>query len=190
MPGRLLAVAQGGVEDLHVVGHGLTRCSLGRRFSVIPGCWIEPCAPLPGNEKPPRPKGTRRRPRAPGGCSQLRKEEALGAQFLRHEPSMLPDQRRDVNTMPGPRAVRQSADAARSVRRAPRAHGMQPARATRCGGRTPNGGVTTGGGLEWEPQPFPYLPQPHTRTVAPPSPPERAAGSNRSTTGPARCHTR
>ena len=26
-----------------------------------------------------------------GGCPQLRKEEALGAQFLRHEPTMLPD---------------------------------------------------------------------------------------------------
>ena len=49
--GRLLAVPQGRVEDLHMVGH---RCS---RFLVYSG-----------NEKPPRPEGTRRRPRAPGGA--------------------------------------------------------------------------------------------------------------------------
>ena len=53
-PGRLLAVSQGGVEDLHVIGHDDSS------FSMVPS--------VSGNEKPPRPKGTRRRPRAPGGA--------------------------------------------------------------------------------------------------------------------------
>ena len=49
-PGRLLAVTQGGVEDLDVLAHGAL-------VSVVSG-----------NEKPPRPEGTRRRPRAPRGA--------------------------------------------------------------------------------------------------------------------------
>ena len=44
--GRLLTVAQGGVEDLHVLGHGW--------LSLVgsQGCGAEGD---PGNEKPPRP---------------------------------------------------------------------------------------------------------------------------------------
>ena len=47
-PGRLLAVSQGRVEDLHMLSHHAL-------VSLVSG-----------NEKPPRPEGTRRRPRAPG----------------------------------------------------------------------------------------------------------------------------
>ena len=89
-PGRLLAVAQGGVEDLDVLAHG---CSFWWGSS---GFRQRKTSPARRHEEASA---------STGGCSQLRKEEALGAQFLRHEPSNAARSGRCVSTTMAREAV-------------------------------------------------------------------------------------
>ena len=110
-----------------------------------------------GNEKPPRPEGTRRRPRAPEGCPQLRKEEALGAQFLRHGPTIVPGGAPVESTHLPPIGVRRIAAMARRAASV-RSGSVSLAGAAYAVWRGVRASRPRRPGVTWEPQPFPFPP--------------------------------
>ena len=144
-PGRLLAVTQGGVEDLDVVAHRRSRFSgFGQRKTSPARRHEEASASTEGR-------------------SQLDKEQALGAQFLVHEAASLAGERR---SQPSGGLAWENHCMRKGVKRA-LGLGVLARRCVRdvAGVRE----VTPESKLTWQTRPFPYPPEPVETPRAPAS---------------------